>query len=76
MADLPSGTLTDNQGDSFFFVFRRARDAVLATANAQRALAARAWPEDGTLKVVKKIKIGNTPADLAVAGGAVWVAVG
>ena len=29
------GTEIDSQGDSFFFVFRRARDAVVAAANAQ-----------------------------------------
>ena len=33
------------EGDSFFVVFSRARDAVLAAVQAQRALAAHPWPE-------------------------------
>ena len=45
------GEEVDTQGDSFFAAFRRAQDAVLAAAQAQRALAAHAWPEGGELRV-------------------------
>ena len=45
------GQEVDTQGDSFFVVFRRARDAVLASVAAQRALAAHAWPAEGTVRV-------------------------
>ncbi len=53
------GNEIDSQGDSFFFVFRRARDAVIAAANAQRALAAHAWPEDGVVRVRMGIHTGE-----------------
>src|SRR5207237_6315233 len=39
------GEEVDTQGDAFFFTFKRARDGVLAAAEAQRALAAHAWPD-------------------------------
>src|SRR5438093_12669405 len=39
------GREIDTQGDSFFFAFRRARDAVAAAVGAQRALVAFAWPD-------------------------------
>lgn len=39
------------EGDSFFVVFQRAKDAVAAAADAQRALAAYPWPEGAELKV-------------------------
>ena len=55
----------DTQGDSFFFVFRRARDAVLAAANAQRALEAHEWPEDGIVQV----RMGIHTGEAAAAGG-------
>jgi class 3 adenylate cyclase len=38
------GTEIDTQGDAFFFSFPRARDAVAAAVEAQRALGAHAWP--------------------------------
>jgi class 3 adenylate cyclase len=38
------GREVDTQGDAFFFSFPRARDAVGAAAEAQRALAAHDWP--------------------------------
>jgi class 3 adenylate cyclase len=38
------GTEIDTQGDSFFFSFPRARDAVAAAVDAQRALRDHAWP--------------------------------
>ena len=39
------GDEVDTQGDSFFYVFGRARDAALAAAEAQRGLAAHEWPD-------------------------------
>jgi class 3 adenylate cyclase len=39
----------DTQGDAFFFVFAKARDAVGAAADSQQALAAHAWPGDTSL---------------------------
>src|SRR5919204_1873526 len=41
----------DTQGDSFFVVFHRARDAVLAAVDAQRALATHEWPSGQELRV-------------------------
>ena len=51
----------DTQGDSFFVAFRRPKDAVLAAAAAQRALAAHEWPEDSEVRVRMGIHTG-TPA--------------
>src|SRR5579884_3302493 len=45
------GTEVDNQGDAFFFALPRARDALAAAAEAQRALAQHQWPEGSTLRV-------------------------
>ena len=41
----------DSQGDSFFFVFEDARQAVAAAVDAQRALAGAVWPEGARVKV-------------------------
>ena len=45
------GDEVDTQGDSFFYVFGRARDAALAAAEAQRGLAAHEWPDDGVIRI-------------------------
>jgi YVTN family beta-propeller protein len=45
------GDEVDTQGDSFFYVFGRARDAALAAASAQRGLAAHDWPEAGRVRI-------------------------
>ncbi len=45
------GSVAEDQGESFLFVFKRARDAVLAAVTAQRALAAHPWPEGGAIRV-------------------------
>jgi YVTN family beta-propeller protein len=45
------GEEVDTQGDSFFYVFSRARDAALAAADVQRALAAHEWPEGDEVRV-------------------------
>jgi class 3 adenylate cyclase/catechol 2,3-dioxygenase-like lactoylglutathione lyase family enzyme len=55
----------DNQGDSFFFAFSRARDAVLAAAAAQRELAEHAWPEGCELRV----RMGLHTGEAAVTDG-------
>src|SRR5207253_5172881 len=39
-----NGHEVDTQGDSFLFAFRPAADAILAAEEAQRDLAAHAWP--------------------------------
>jgi class 3 adenylate cyclase/streptogramin lyase len=53
------GEVIDTQGDAFFVAFRRARDAVLAAAAAQRALAAHDWPDGGELRVRMGIHTGE-----------------
>ena len=45
------GEEVDTQGDAFFYVFSRARDAAAAAADAQRALAAHEWPEGAEFRV-------------------------
>ena len=66
------GSEIDTQGDSFFFVFPRAREAVLAAANAQRGLADHSWPDDGLVRVRMGIHTGEAAA---VDGHYVGVAV-
>ena len=45
------GIEMDTQGDAFFYVFSRARDAVAAAVEAQRAHAAATWPGEETVRV-------------------------
>ena len=45
------GREVDTQGDSFFVAFPRAKEAVAAAVDAQRELAAHAWPDCGEVKV-------------------------
>jgi class 3 adenylate cyclase len=45
------GIEMDTQGDAFFFVFPRARDAVTAAVEAQRAHAAHTWPGEERVRV-------------------------
>lgn len=45
------GVEMDTQGDAFFFVFVRARDAVAAAVDAQRAHAGGTWPRDENVRV-------------------------
>src|SRR4029453_12105735 len=45
------GREVDTQGDSFFVVFPRATQAVAQPGTAQRALAAKPWPEGGAVRV-------------------------
>ncbi len=53
------GHEVDRQGDAFFVAFPRARDTVVAAAEAQRALAAHAWPGDATVRVRMGIHTGE-----------------
>jgi class 3 adenylate cyclase len=45
------GVEIDTQGDSFFYAFARARDAVAAAVDVQRAHADHAWPGDERVRV-------------------------
>jgi class 3 adenylate cyclase len=53
------GTEIDTQGDSFFFSFPRARDAVAAAVDAQRALRDHAWPEGAEVRVRMGLHTGE-----------------
>ena len=45
------GREVDTQGDAFFAVFRRAKDAVAAALAGQRRVAAISWPEQVDVRV-------------------------
>ena len=45
------GIEIDTQGDSFFFAFPRAREAVAAAVDVQRAHSAHEWPENAVVRV-------------------------
>jgi class 3 adenylate cyclase len=53
------GTEIDTQGDAFFFSFPRARDAVAAAVDAQRALRNHAWPDGGKVRVRMGLHTGE-----------------
>ena len=53
------GREVDTQGDSFFAAFRRGKDAVAAAVDAQRGLAAHAWPEGAEVKVRMGLHTGE-----------------
>jgi len=53
------------EGDSFFVVFQTARDAVIAAVEAQRAIAAEAWPAGGEVRV----RMGVHAGEVTTAGG-------
>src|SRR5438445_7961063 len=53
------GEEVDTQGDAFFFVFSRARDAAAAAADGQRALAAHDWPEGADFRVRMGLHTGE-----------------
>ncbi len=54
-----AGRVVDTQGDSFFVAFRTAADAVAASVDAQRDLAAHGWPEGGEVKVRMGLHTGE-----------------
>jgi class 3 adenylate cyclase/uncharacterized small protein (DUF1192 family) len=53
------GIEIDTQGDAFFFVFPRARDAVAAAVEAQRVHAASRWPAGETVRVRMGLHTGE-----------------
>ena len=53
------GYEVDTQGDGFFVVFVRARDAILATVAAQRALTTHSWPEGAVVRVRMGLHTGE-----------------
>ena len=53
------GTEIDTQGDAFFFSFPRARDAVKAAVDAQRALDGHEWPEGKQVRVRMGVHTGE-----------------
>ena len=66
------GHEVDTQGDAFFAVFGRAKQAVLCALDVQRALAAHRWPGDASVRVRIGIHTGQAvPAGAAYTGLAV-----
>jgi class 3 adenylate cyclase len=53
------GTEIDTQGDSFFFSFPRARDAVAAAVDAQRSLRDHDWPAGAAVRVRMGLHTGE-----------------
>jgi class 3 adenylate cyclase/streptogramin lyase len=53
------GQEIDTQGDAFFFVFARARAAVVAAEAAQRSLARQDWPQGAVVRVRMGIHSGE-----------------
>jgi len=53
------GTEIDTQGDAFFFSFPRARDAVAAAVEAQRALRDHEWPDGREVSVRMGLHTGE-----------------
>src|SRR5512133_2731858 len=53
------GEEVDTQGDGFFYVFSRARDAAAAAADGQRALAAHDWPDGAAFRVRMGLHTGE-----------------
>jgi class 3 adenylate cyclase len=53
------GTEIDTQGDAFFFAFARARDAVAAAVEAQRAHADHTWPDGAAVRVRMGLHTGE-----------------
>src|SRR3954451_22297811 len=54
-----AGTEIDTQGDAFFFSFPRARDAVAAAVDAQRALHEHEWPDGREVRVRMGLHTGE-----------------
>jgi class 3 adenylate cyclase len=53
------GVEIDTQGDSFFYAFARARDAVAAAVDAQRAHTGQAWPDGEQVRVRMGLHTGE-----------------
>jgi predicted ATPase/class 3 adenylate cyclase/DNA-binding CsgD family transcriptional regulator len=58
------GHEVDTQGDGFFVVFVRTREAIQATVAAQRALSTHSWPED----VVVRVRMGLHTGEPSLVG--------
>jgi class 3 adenylate cyclase len=54
-----SGSEVDTQGDAFFYSFPRARDAVRAAVDGQRALADHSWPGGAAVRVRMGLHTGE-----------------
>jgi class 3 adenylate cyclase len=54
-----NGVEIDTQGDAFFFAFPRAREAVAAAAEVQRAHAVHDWPHDAAVRVRMGLHTGE-----------------
>jgi predicted ATPase/class 3 adenylate cyclase len=64
-----AGVEVDTQGDAFFYAFPQAGGALLAAADAQRALAGHAWPEGLELRVRMGVHSGEPiPTDEGYVG--------
>ena len=59
------GVEQGTEGDSFFVVFGTAADALAAAADAERAIAAEAWPPEATVRV----RMGLNAGEATMAGG-------
>lgn len=57
------GIEVQTEGDGFFIVFASAPSALVATVNAQRALAAEPWPSDGQVRVRMGLHTGEGERD-------------
>src|SRR4030066_473785 len=55
------GREVDAQGDAFFVVFPRARDAVAAAIAAQRAVLHHHWPNGASIRVRMGLHTGGPP---------------
>jgi YVTN family beta-propeller protein len=53
------GQEVDTQGDSFFYVFPRAKAAVEAAVEGQRVLASHPWPEGGEVRIRVGLNTGE-----------------
>ena len=58
-----NGIEIDMQGDAFFFAFPRARDAVGAAVEVQRAHATTDWPDDSAVRVRMGLHTGEPALD-------------
>jgi class 3 adenylate cyclase/DNA-binding NarL/FixJ family response regulator len=54
-----AGREVDTQGDAFFVVFQRAKDAVATALAAQRAVAAHSWPQQVDVRVRMGLHTGE-----------------
>jgi YVTN family beta-propeller protein len=61
--ELAGGREIDTQGDAFFVVFPTAMDAVTAAVEAQRLVAAHAWPDGSKVRVRIGIHTGEASID-------------